>query len=117
MGYVIGRGWAADFLTRLSAPVLAVPPKALYRVLLHGHGFELPVEHSEPMIGFHVTYYVAARSARHAEGLALRRVAERWQSVYAEAEGDLNVVVQEVQRLQERFARRGRSGFSFYYDG
>ena len=116
IGYVIGRGWAADFLTRLAFPVLAVPPRALYRVLLHGRGFELPVERSERMVGFYVTYYVAARSAGQAEARAVERVTDRWQNFYPEARGALVVAVEEVQRLQQRLARRSRTGFSFYSD-
>ena len=116
IGHVIGRGWAADFLTRLAFPVLAVPPKALYRVLLSGRGFELPVEQSEPMVGFYVTYYVPARSADQAGARAVGYVTERWQNFYSEARGGLGVVVEEVERLPQRFARRARSGFAFYSD-
>jgi len=113
-GHVIGRGWAADFLTRLAFPALAVPPKALYRVLLRGRGFELAVEQSEPMVGFYVTYYVPARSADAAGARAVGYVTERWQNFYSEAKGELEVVVEEVERLPQRFARRARSGFAFY---
>jgi hypothetical protein len=116
VGHVIGRGWAADLLTRLAFPVLAVPPKALHRVLLRGYGFELPVEQSEPMVGFYVTYYVPARSAGQAGARAVRYVTERWQVFYSEARGELGVVVEEVERLPQRFARRARSGLAFYSD-
>lgn len=116
IGHVIGRGWAADFLTRLAFPVLAVPPKALYRVLLRGRGFELPVEQSEPMVGFYVTYYVPARSADEAGARAVGYVTERWQNFYSEARSELGVVVEEVERLPQRFARRARSGFAFCSD-
>ena len=116
IGYVIGRGWAADFLTRLAFPALAVPPKALYRVRLRGWGFELPVEQTEPMVGFYVTYYVPAGSADQAGTRAVGYVTERWQNFYPEARGELAVVVEEVERLPQRFARRARSGFAFYSD-
>ena len=71
IGHIIGRGWAADFLTRLAPPVLAVPPNALYRVLLHSRGFELPVEQSERMVGFYVTYYVPTRSVGQVKARAV----------------------------------------------
>jgi hypothetical protein len=116
IGYVIGRGRAADFFTRLALPVLALPPDGLYRVLLHGRGFELPVKQSEPMVSFLVTYYVAARSKNRAETRAVKRVTERWRNLYAEARGELVVVAEEVERLPQRFARRSRSGFAFYPD-
>lgn len=116
IAHVIGRGRLVDFLTRLALPVLAIPPRALYRVVVHGRGFELPVEQSNPVVGFDVTYYVAARTADDAETRALQRARDRWETFYAEATGALVVAAAEVEPLPHRFARRSRTGFSFFSD-
>jgi hypothetical protein len=114
IAYVLSRGFAADFLTRLAFPVLAVPPRTLYRVVVHGRGFVLPVEQSDPIVGFRVTFCVAARTEDDAKKRAMQRARDRWETFYAEATGELVVAVDEVERLGRRFARRSRTGFSFY---
>lgn len=114
IAYVIGRGRAADFLTRLAFPAIALPPRSLYRVVVRGHGFELPIDGEEPVVAFRVTFYVAARTADEAGMRAMKRASDRWETFYYEARGELVVAVDQVERLHRRFVRRSRSGMSFY---
>ena len=106
-----------DFLTRFALPVLAIPPRRLYAVRVHGRGFQVPVEGADPLVGFHVTFYVAARSPDEASAGALRRARDRWETFYPEATGDLLAAVERVELLRHRFERRSRSGYSFYEKG
>lgn len=113
-GRLLQRGGVAGLLARLAFPVLALPPRALHRVLLHGQGIELPVEDGAPAVGFYVTYYVPARTAEAAGARAVRELRDRWRRAYAGARGELEVGIEEVERLPGRFARRARTGLVFY---
>ncbi|HEX6097813.1 MAG TPA: hypothetical protein VF432_15920 [Thermoanaerobaculia bacterium] len=115
VAYVVTRGWLADFILRLTRPVVAWPGQELYRVVLHGHGFVHSVAGLPPRIGFYTTYFVAARDVRSAEGKAVQRLRERWDTFYSdEATGDLVIDVEESERLPQRFLRRSRWGLAFY---
>lgn len=114
IGYVVSHGWLADFLMRLSRPVVAWPGEHLFRIVLHGTGFVHHVEGVPPRRGFYTTYFVAARDVRTAEAKAMQRVRERWETFYDDATGELSLTVEETERLPERFLRRSRLGFAFY---
>ena len=114
VAYVISRGRLADFLLSLSLPVFAWPGRQLFRVVLHGSGFVLPVDGRPSSVGFYITYFVAGRDVRSAERKAAERLNERWANVYDEAAGELIVETEEVERLDDRFMWRSRSGFVFY---
>jgi len=64
---------------RVPRPVIALPGRDLYQVLICGRGFALPVEgeRGEPT-GFFTTRFVAARSRQDAESIALSRVRKDW---------------------------------------
>lgn len=114
VGYVVSNGWLFDFLHRLSIPVLAWPGQSLFRVVLHGHGFVLPVQGLPPRIGFFTTYFVAARNVRNAEARAKQRLTDRWATFYPDAEGELQLEIEDLERLHERFRKRSHHGFAFY---
>lgn len=116
VAFLIGRGRILDFLTRLAMPVAAIPPRNLYSVLVHGRGIQLVVQESNPIVGFHVTFYIAARTADDATERALLRARDRWETFYPEANGQLDLAVEQVKLLDHRFVRRSRTGFVFYCD-
>jgi len=78
-------------------------------VVVRGHGFRMPVERSDPIVGFSVTFHVA-RARPWTQPRALQRARDRWETFYAEATGDLVLAVAGVERLRPRFVRRSRTG-------
>jgi hypothetical protein len=115
VGYVVSHGRIADFLLRFVLPVIALPGRSIFRVVLHGHGFVHHVEGLPPRIGFYITYFVASREARTAEAKAQKRLRERWETFYADdATGELLVETEEIEMMAERFLARSRWGIAFY---
>jgi hypothetical protein len=114
VGYILSSGPLFDFLQKLAVPALAVQGQTLYRVVIHGHGIEFAVEESEPIIGFYNTRFVAARTLRDAEAIALRRTRDRWETFHSEASGELQLEIEEIEPAGGRFRWRSRLGFGFY---
>ena len=112
--HVISHSWLIDFLQRLPSPTFALPGRPIYRALVHGSGFRDPVEDSEPLIGFYVTVFVRAGSTAEADRKARHQVETRWQTFHQEAEGPLHLLVEECERIGDRFKLRSIHGFAFY---
>lgn len=114
IGHVLSGGRIFDLLAKISAPVIALPGRTLHRVVIHGSGINLPVEQDDPIIGFYITYFVAARHVREAEAKAFTAVRNRWETFYSEATGELQLEVHEIEALDTRFRSRSRLGFAVY---
>ncbi len=111
--YVLGKGTWLDLVPTLPRPVFALGSKHLYRVMIHGSGFTLPVNLSNPATGFFTARFVAARNRHDAERIALDRVASEWNS-YRDAAGDATLSVDGSEALAEHFRLRSGIGFTFY---
>jgi hypothetical protein len=114
VAYILSSGPLLDFLRKLAVPAFAFPGRTLYRVVVHGHGIQLPVEDAEPIIGFYHTQFVAAQTVRDAEVIALRRTRDRWESFYPAASGELKLEIEVIGPARGRFRWRSRLGFGFY---
>jgi hypothetical protein len=115
IAYVVSQGRIADFLIGFTLPVIAMPGRSIFRVLLHGSGFVQELEGLPPRIGFYVTYFVASRDVRSAEATTHKRLRDRWDTFYADdARGELTIATEEIERVEERFLARSRLGMSFY---
>ena len=112
--FVLSQGWFVDFLLRFPTPVLALPGRNLYRVLVHGHGFSEPVEDSEPIVGFYTTVIASAKDRLEAEQKAIMKVKDRWDTFHPDATGGLFVDIEETRLIEERFKLRSILGFSLY---
>ncbi len=106
---------------RVPRPVIALPGRDLYRVLICGRGFALPVEgeRGEPT-GFFTTRFVAARSRQDAESIALSRVRKDWSgwSLLSHLTGveEPQLAVDETEALVERVRLRRGAGYVFFRD-
>ncbi len=103
---------------RFALPSIAVGQKDLYRVLVMGTGFELPVEGTnEKPIGSFTTRFVPARSRLEAEALAKSCVLREWQglSLFSHFTGieEPLLSVCESEAIQGWLCRKGQ-GFTFY---
>lgn len=114
VAHILSAGPLVDFLRKICLPAVALPGYSVFRVLLHGHGFMLPVAESEPIIGFYTTYFVSGKNVRAAEGKALRRLRHQWEMFYPQASGELKIDVEELQRLDTKVVCGSRYGMAFY---
>ena len=62
--HLLGRGLWRNLLARFPRPVLAFGEQSLFRVMLHGAGFVLPIGTAEPASGFVTAVFVAATTLR-----------------------------------------------------
>lgn len=127
VGYVIGvGGWLGallHFLGGFQRPVVALRGRHLYRVLLEGSGFELPVEGADAEYpnptGFFTTRFVAAPSRLDAEAAARRRVLAEWQglSLLDHFTGIDEPVLRvcATEAMDGWFRLRPGRGFSFFH--
>jgi len=91
----------------------------LYRVLVQGEGFELPIEGSnDRLIGFFTTRFVAACSRLEAESLAQLHVVREWQGLslmsYFTGTDEPCLSVIESEAIEGWFRPNKGQGFSFY---
>ncbi len=115
--YVLGTGTWRDLLPTLPQPVFAFGSKNLYRVMIHGSGFVLPIGPGSPAIGFFTARFVTASTRPEAELVALDRVATEWRKRgYREAGGEATLSIDSTDVLYERFKLRRGIGFTFYSD-
>jgi hypothetical protein len=113
--YILGTGTWRDFLPRLPKPVFALGAKELYRALVHGDGFALPVDGGRSVVGFYTNRFVAAATPQEARRLAITSVQSEWKHRgYEKRAGQVALTVEELHVLSERFRYRSGSGFTFY---
>lgn len=114
--HVVSAGRWIDFFRKIPLPVLAVGNKEIYRVMVHGKDFVLPIRDSKPGVGFFTTCFVAARDVRSAKNLALKLTADHWQKWgYEKISGSTPTLeVEEVTVLVSRFRFRRGTGYTFY---
>lgn len=116
IAFVLSRGWLGDLIYGFSLPVVALPGRRIYSVRLHGSGISLPVEGAPtPIVGFHVTYHVAASAVRAAEERAVSRLKDWWDTFYEDTAGQLEIEIEETREFGGWFRRRSRSGFAYYH--
>jgi len=109
-------GWRGR-LPKLPRPVIAIGNQTLWRVLVHGTGFKVETDPGQPaLVGFYATYFVAADSVREASRTAELVARNRWSSsgAGARAKGDLEVTIEEIDRINGRFRWRSGFGYAFY---
>lgn len=126
--HVIGVGGFVGALLRFlrwfQLPAVALRGRTLYRVMLEGGGFVLPVDPSDPRdcpaIGFYTASFVAARTRLEAEALAREHVIADWQglSLLSHFTGvdEPTLRVSECEAIDGWFKRRKRQGFVFFGD-
>ena len=119
VAHVIGRGFWRDLLASLPWPVFAFRNESVFRVMLHGTGFVLPIADAEPARGFVTTFFVAADTIRAAESKARTRVLQEWVRHGADRSSGSHPVleVEEIVALSIRFRWRSGGGFLFYNQG
>ena len=112
IGYAISSGWR-DLFWWLPRPVIAWRGRDIYRVLVHGSGFELSFPGiPEPARGFMTTRFVAAASVREASDAAFASVYREWSAAGRTSVPTLEA--DEIEPLERRFVLRSPRGFSFY---
>jgi hypothetical protein len=125
--YVLGVGGFGGvvlrFLNRFRRPVVALRGRSLWRVMVRGGGFELPVEPTaeggrENPTGFYTLRYVAASTRLEAEALAKANVLREWQglSLMGHFTGVDEPVLQAEESVEVEgwFWRNGGKGFTFF---
>lgn len=112
--YRISSGPFLDFINRLPSPVLALPGRDLYCVVVEGTGMDLPIDGGGQVRGFYTGWFAAARSDREAETKILGALKEWCEALYPDACHELELKVTKVERRQERFLLRGRKGLVFF---
>jgi hypothetical protein len=116
VGYVISPGRVAGFLMKVPRPEFVLPGQKLFSVLIHGHGFSLPIEDFPPVRGFTTVVFVASFTVSQAANKAIARIRKRWETFYPDAEGDLFVEIEETTIAHGHFRLRSILGFNFYYE-
>jgi hypothetical protein len=117
IGHVLGTGTWRDLLPRVPRPVFVVGSQQLYRVLIHGSGFSLPLsDGGEPISGFFTTRFVAASNVRDAEIKARSSVLREWKRGGYEARADSSPILEleDVEIVHARFRLRSGAGFTFF---
>ncbi len=105
-------------LQRAPRPVIALPGKGLFRVLLQGSGFRLAVQGGDPCVGFFITWTISATSRKEAQEQALMKTRSNWSGwSLLSLDTGLPKPVLEVLESEEvegwcRF--RERTGYVFY---
>jgi hypothetical protein len=113
----LGTGGWSDLLPRIPRPVWAVGKQQLYRVLIEGSEFSLPlVGGGEPMVGFFTTRFVAAANVRDAEMKARSCVLREWKRRGYEASAGSSPLLQidALEPIDSRFRLRSGAGFTFF---
>jgi hypothetical protein len=116
-GYFLGTGTWRDLLPRIPRPVLAIGAQQLYRVLIHGSGFSLPLrDGGERIVGFFTTRFVAAANVRDAEIKARSSVLREWKRRGYEASAGSSPILEleELEVIHSRFRFRSGAGFTFF---
>ena len=114
---VFGTGTWRDLFPRIPRPVLAIGTQQLYRVVIHGTGFSLPLDgRDESIIGFFTTRFVAAVNVRDAEIKACASVSTEWKQCGHEACAECSPLLEleELELVHGRFRLRSGAGFAFY---
>jgi hypothetical protein len=109
-------GWR-DRLPSPPRPALALFAQDLWQVRLHGTAIDvLPFGKGSPLVGFFTTVIVAAPNRMVAEARAIRRVTKAWENSPPGRmnRGGLDLEVEEVEQLRDRFRWRSGSGYVFY---
>jgi hypothetical protein len=117
IGHVLGDGTWRDLLPRIPRPVLAIGAQQLYRVLIHGSGFSLPLRGGgEPIVGFFTTRFVAAANVRDAEIKARSSVLTEWKRRGYEASAGASPILEleDLEVVHSRFRLRSGAGFTFF---
>ncbi len=126
IGHVIGIGGFGGavlrFLRKFQPPAIALRGRSLYRVMLEGGGFELPVDPPDARdpnpTGFFTTRFVAARTRAEAEALAKAHVIREWQglSLLSHFTGvdEPTLKVSESEAIDGWFKHSKGGGFSFF---
>jgi hypothetical protein len=110
--------WWRDLLPTLPRPVFALGTSDIYRVMVHGSGFKLPLEDGSSAVGFFTTRYVAASTASDAKQIAAAVVHGEWRGRgHENAVGSVMLAIEEHAALSERFRLRSATGFVFYAQG
>jgi hypothetical protein len=113
--YLLGTGTWRDWLPTLPRPVFALGEKEIYRVMVHGDGFALPIGNGKCARGFFTTRYVAAATAREAKRIATAYVEADWKRLgHDDTAGSATIVIEQIAVLGDRFLLRSGGGFSFY---
>ena len=113
-------GWILRLLRAYQVPAIALGEKRIFRVLLHGDEFRLPIAEGKDAIGFYTTRFVASRSKQDAEARARDGVLNDWNglSLMSHFSGTESprIAVEEACTIEERVWLRPRQGFTFYSD-
>jgi len=115
--FLLGSGTWRDLLPRPPRPVLALAPKALFRVLVEGSGFMLPVAGNTRLsTGFFTERFVAARNNSEAETAAQYSVLRAWRRQGFEARTNAlpELRVDESEVVRACFRLRSAGGFVFF---
>jgi hypothetical protein len=115
--FLLGTGSWRDRLPRVPRPVLAVGSRMLYRVLVEGSNFVLPLDgRGSPITGFFTTRFIAARSRAEAETRAHSLVLRDWkrQGFEAQVGGAPKLTTDKSETLRSRFRLRSGGGFTFF---
>jgi len=121
--FVIGIGGPIGTLLRFlrwfALPVVVVGARGMYRVMIQGEGFVLPIQNTgESVVGFYTTRFVSASSRLEAEAKAKLHVIREWQglSLMSHFTGTEEpcLTVAESSFIDGRFRRNQGQGFSFY---
>lgn len=128
IGSVIGVGGVLGvllrFLGKFQIPVVALGKRNLYRVMIQGSGFELPVEGSGPddpnPNGFFTTRFVAASSRSEAEEKAGAHALSDWQGLsllgHLSGTDEPHMSVCESEAIEGWFRLTRCRGFTLYAD-
>ena len=123
IAFVIGPsgfiGTFLRFLRRFQLPVVALGRRHMYRVLLEGSGFELPLDTDDPNPnGFFATRFVAASTRTEAEAFARASVIRDWQglSLFSHFTGvdEPILTVSESESIEGWFKLHKGGGFAFF---
>jgi len=115
-------GAVLRFLRWFQWPAVALRGRHLYRVMLEGGGFELPIDPSDPRdppaIGFYTASFVAARTRLEAEALAKALVVADWQGLsllgHFTGVDEPTLRVSACEAIDGWFKRSKRQGFVFF---
>lgn len=98
---------------------MAIGKLSMYRVMVEGGGFELPLQNTkEKCVGFYTTRFVTASSRLEAESKAKAHIVREWQGLslmshFTGTEEPLLTVV-ESSSVEGCVRRSAGLGFSFY---
>jgi hypothetical protein len=113
------------FLRKFQLPAVALGKYNLYRIMIQGSGFELPVEAADANEhnpnGFYTTRFVAARSRLEAEALAKTHVLREWQGLsllgHFSGTNEPQMTVCGSEAIEGWFRLTKGGGFTLYFEG